>query len=117
MAGTGMIGRSPQESAQLSALWTFTAVSPLFFLQAIGNAPHGATARTLSFFPLTSPVTMIIRLTTSAVPVPDIIGSIVVGAAAIYVTFRGAAKIFRAASLMHGKRVTLPEVVRWLRAA
>jgi hypothetical protein len=35
----------------------------------------------------------------------------------VYFALRAASKIFRAASLMYGKRATLGEVVRWLRAA
>ena len=61
MAGFGMIGRTQQETAQLSALWTLAAVSPMWFIMAIAAAPNGLLARVLSFFPLTMPVTMIIR--------------------------------------------------------
>ena len=41
MAGTGMLGRTAQESAQLSAIWTLTAASPMFFLAAISASPNG----------------------------------------------------------------------------
>jgi ABC-2 type transport system permease protein len=71
----------------------------------------------LSFFPLTSPVAMILRLTWGRVEPIDIAGSILVGAVSVYFALRAASKIFRAASLMYGKRATLGEVVRWLRAA
>lgn len=117
MGAIGMIGRTQQETAQLSAFWTLTAVSPLWFMMAISAAPNGALARALSFFPLTSPVTMILRLSTGEVPAIDIVLSIAIGVAAIYVALRAAAKIFRAATLMYGKRPTLPELVRWLRTA
>jgi len=36
---------------------------------------------------------------------------------AIYFALIGAARIFRAATLMYGKRPNLPELIRWLRAA
>lgn len=117
MGGTGMIGRTPQEGAQLSALWTFTAASPLFFLPMIMASPDGLFTRALSFFPLTSPVAMILRLTSGRVPVMDVVASIVIGSVSVYFALRAASKIFRAASLMYGKRATLPEVIRWLRAA
>lgn len=117
MAGTGMIGRTPQESAQLSAIWSLTAASPLFFIASVGSNPNGLLSRFLSFFPLTSPVTMMLRLTTGVVPIGDIILSLLIGAVSVYIALRGAAKIFRAASLMYGKRATLPEVIRWLRAS
>jgi ABC-2 type transport system permease protein len=117
MAGFGMIGRTQQETAQLSALWTLAAVSPMWFIMAITAAPNGATARALSFFPLTSPVTMIIRLSIGNVPPVDLLISALVLMVAIYFALIGAARIFRAATLMYGKRPNLPELIRWLRAA
>ncbi len=117
MASTGMLGRTAQESAQLSAIWTLTAASPMVFLAAISAAPNGLVSRALSLFPLTSPVTMMMRLGSGDVPVVDVIASIAIGIATIYFTLRAASKILRAASLMYGKRPTLPELVRWLRAA
>jgi ABC-2 type transport system permease protein len=116
MAATGMLGRTAQESAQLSAIWTLTAASPMFFLVVISAAPNGFVARALSLFPLTSPVTMMMRLGSGDVPAVDVIASIAIGVAAIYFTLRAASKISRAAALMYGKRPTLPELVRWLRA-
>jgi ABC-2 type transport system permease protein len=117
MAAVGMIGRTQQETAQLSAIWTLTAVSPLWFLMAISAAPNGPLARGLSYFPLTSPVTMILRLSLGSVPPVDILISVTLGVAAIYFALRGTAKIFRAATLMYGKRPTLPELMRWLKTA
>lgn len=117
MAATGMIGRTPQESAQLSTIWILAAASPWFFVPAISTAPNGAVARALSFFPLSSPVGMMLRLTSGDVPVVDVIASIAIDIAAIYVCLVGATRIFRAATLMYGKRPTLPELVHWLRAS
>jgi ABC-2 type transport system permease protein len=117
MAAVGMIGRTQQETAQLSAIWTLTAVSPMWFMMAISAAPNGPLARGLSYFPLTSPVTMILRLSLGSVPLIDILISVTLGVASIYLSLRGAARIFRAATLMYGKRPTLPELMRWLKTA
>ncbi len=117
MTGTGMLGRTPQESAQFAMLWTFAAASPVFFVRAIATQPNGLVARALSFFPLTSPTTMMLRLTSGDVPTTDIVVSIVIGFGTIYAVLRAASKIFRAASLMYGKRPTVPELLRWLRTA
>jgi ABC-2 type transport system permease protein len=117
MAGTGALGRTAQESAQMSAIWTLTAAAPMGFLAAITAAPSGALARVLSFFPLTAPVTMLLRLSGGDPPLVDIAASIAVCTAAIYLSLRAAAKILRASFLMYGKRATLPELIHWLRAA
>jgi ABC-2 type transport system permease protein len=117
MAGFGMIGRTQQETAQLSALWTLAAISPMWFIMAITAAPTGLISRILSFFPLTMPVTMIIRLSTGDVPLVDILATTVIGVIAIYFAAVAAARIFRAATLMYGKRPNLPELIHWLKAA
>ena len=114
---TGMIGRTPQESGQLAVIWVMTAAAPMFFLANIATEPNGAIARGLAFFPLTTPVTMMLRLAVGNVPIADIAISMVVGVAGIYLTYRAASKIFRAAALMYGKRPTAPEILRWLRAS
>ena len=87
-----MIGRTQQETAQLSAIWTLAAVSPMWFMMAITAAPNGLLARALSFFPLTMPVTMMIRLSIGGVPVVDILASVVIGVIAIYLAAVGAAR-------------------------
>ena len=60
---------------------------------------------------------MMLRLGNGDVPPLDVGISIAVDVIAIAITLRGAARIFRAASLMQGKRATLPEFLRWMRAA
>ena len=95
MAGTGALGRSAQESAQLSAIWTLTAAGPMGFLAVITSAPNGALARGLSFFPLTGPVTMLLRLSSGDPPRFDIVVSIATCVAAIYFALRAASKILR----------------------
>jgi ABC-2 type transport system permease protein len=115
--GTGMLGRSAQESAQLSALWTMSSAVPMMFIANVGTAPNGAVARALSVFPLTSPVAMIMRIGGGEVPIGDIVASLAIDVAAIYFVLRAASKIFRTATLMQGKRATLPEFMRWVRAA
>jgi len=57
------------------------------------------------------------RLSSIDIPPLELIAVVVVDVVAIYLVFRAAAKIFRASALMYGKRPTLPEFVRWLRAA
>jgi ABC-2 type transport system permease protein len=117
MAGTGILGNSPQESAQLSAIWTLASVIPMFLLAPISESPNSWLARGLSFFPLTAPVTMLLRVSAAEVPTLDIVISIVVLILGIAAAIRGSAKIFRAAALMYGKRPSLGEIIRWLREA
>ena len=117
MAGTGVLGNSPQESGQLSAFWTLLSMTPMFLLAPISEAPNSWLARVLSWFPLTAPVTMLLRITSGQIPWVDVGISTVLLMASIYLAVRGAAKMFRAAALMYGKRPRLGEIFRWLREA
>jgi len=117
MAGTGILGNSPQESGQLSAFWTLLSMIPMFLLAPISEAPNSWLARGLSWFPLTAPVTMLLRITSGPIPWVDVGISIVVLLVSIYLAVRGAAKMFRAAALMFGKRPGLCEILRWLKEA
>jgi ABC-type uncharacterized transport system ATPase subunit len=94
-----------------------TATSDAFLAWLVAHQASVESFERLSFVPLTTPVMMMLRIASADVPAADIVVSMVIGGAAIYLALRGAARIFRAAALMYGKRPTLPEVVRWLRAA
>jgi ABC-2 type transport system permease protein len=47
MAATGMVTRTAQESAQMSAWWSLTAMAPAFFLGAISTAEWPGRSRAL----------------------------------------------------------------------
>jgi ABC-2 type transport system permease protein len=117
MAGTGMLGNTTQESQQLSIVWTMTSMIPMFLAASLMQQPHSWLARSLSFFPLTAPVTMLLRLSTDEVPLVDVLVSTVVLILGIFLAVKGASRLFRTASLMYGKRPRLGEVYRWLKEA
>jgi ABC-2 type transport system permease protein len=117
MAGTGILGNSPQESGQLAAFWTLLSMIPMFLIAPISEDPNSGLARGLSYFPLTAPVTMLLRITSAQVPWTDIGISITGLVLSIYLSIKAAAKLFRAAALMYGKRPSLSEIFRWLREA
>jgi len=117
MAGTGILGNSPQESGQLSAFWTILSMIPMFLVVPLSEDPNSWLARGLSYFPLTAPVTMLLRITSAHIPWIDVGISVAGLVIAIYLAVRAAAKMFRAAALMYGKRPSLAEIFRWLREA
>jgi ABC-2 type transport system permease protein len=117
LVAIGVLAGNLYSSSQLSTPLALVTAAPVFFIVNLMSAPNGVIARVLSFIPLTSPLTMMFRLTMANVPVIDIVVSLVILAVSAYLSVHSAAKIFRAASLMYGKRIRLAEVVRWLRAA
>ena len=110
MAGVGTLGATAQESQQLAGLFSLFAAIPYMlsgFLFANANAP---IARVLSFFPLTAPTMMMMRLPLAKVPVIDIAGSIIGLLLAIPLALWGSTKLFRFGLLIYGKRPTLKEI-------
>ncbi|MCG3194709.1 MAG: hypothetical protein DIJKHBIC_03973 [Thermoanaerobaculia bacterium] len=81
------------------------------------NTPNGAVAVTLSFFPLTSPLLMFMRISVQPPPFWQIGVSIVLLLLAIWGMAWLAGRIYRVGILMYGKKPTVPEIFRWIREA
>lgn len=79
--------------------------------------PNSMFIRALSWFPLTAPTSMMLRLPLSDVPWVDVVGSILVLLATIPLVVWLGAKVFRLGMLMYGKRPGILEIVRLLRHA
>lgn len=118
MTGTGALGSNARESQQMAAIWsTLTILPPAFTWIGILDAPNGALARTLGWFPLTSPIVMMLRLGTGQVPWWDVLVAIACLVAGVYVAVRISGALFRLGLLMYGKRPGLREILRQLRHA
>jgi ABC-2 type transport system permease protein len=116
MAATGILGNSLQEANKLATVWTFASTFPAIVLAGTQDVDSWI-ARAMSFFPLTAPVTMLIRASYSKVAWWEVLLSTLSLLVGIWLAVRYSAKIFRVASLMYGKRPTAPEVWRWMREA
>lgn len=116
MAATGIIGNSLQEANKLATVWTFASTFPAIVLAGTQDVSSWI-ARAMSFFPLTAPVTMLIRASYGKVAWWEVLLSTLSLLIGIWLAVRYSAKIFRVASLMYGKRPTGPEVWRWMREA
>ncbi len=117
MATAGALGTNPRESQQLAGIFSFAAAIPWFFASIFFTNPNATFARVLSFFPLTAPTTMMLRLPLGGVPEFDIIASLVVLFVSIPFVVWGGARIFRVGLLMYGKRPSIKELWSALRQA
>lgn len=116
-SGIGSIVPTAKEGQGLSVIFTLPAVLPYYFSYFILTNPTGALSRALTFFPLTGPITAMIRISTKAIAPWEIALSIVIIVTSVVVTMWVAAKLFRVFLLMYGKRPALREIVRYLREA
>lgn len=117
MGAVGALGTTMQESQQLAGIFSLMAAIPLMLGGFMFSNPNMPLLRALSWFPLTAPTMMLLRLPMTEVPVVDVVGSIVVLLISIPVLLWAGAKVFRMGLLMYGKRPSLAQVVRALREA
>lgn len=116
-AAVGAMVSSEQEAQQAQMPVVLMLVASIVFLQPVLLEPEGKLALTLGLLPISSPIMMPLRMSTVDVPVYEIGLSIFALIAACYLSVYFAAIVYRTGLLMHGKRATLRDVLRWVRAA
>jgi len=117
MGGVGALGTTQQESQQLAGIFSFMAAIPLMLGGFMFTNPNMTIVRVLSWFPLTAPTMMLLRLPMAEVPAIDIVGSIGMLLISIPAVLWVGSKIFRMGLLMYGKRPSLRQIFRALRQA
>ena len=115
MAGIGVVIGSEQESRQFSAIFSLVLVIPFFLISSFITDPNGAVVIFLTLFPLTSPISMILRMGFSAVPLWQFVASVIILLLTGLVVAWASARIFRWALLLYGKRPGLRELIRVIR--
>jgi ABC-2 type transport system permease protein len=111
LAGLGALMPGSREAAQYTFLVLIPLFIPLYLNQAIAAEPNGLLATGLSLFPMTSPIVMPMRLFTANVPAWQVALSVILLAGMVYLAIAGAARVFRAQSLLSGTKPTFKQVV------
>ncbi len=107
MAGLGALMPGTREAAQYTFFIILPLIVPLWLNTAIALEPDGTLAVVLSLFPLTSPVTMIMRMTATDVPFWQVLLAFVLLIAAAVVVIVLVSRVFRAQSLLSGTKPQL----------
>jgi ABC-2 type transport system permease protein len=113
MAGVGALAPNLKEANQ--------AIGLIMLPMAIGyilsilpptiEAPHDVLALALSFFPLTAPFAMVMRLVIGDVPAWQVLVSAGLLVVSIVIVVRGVARAFRAQSLLSGQPFTVKRFI------
>ncbi len=116
-AAVGAAVNSQQEAQSL----VFVAMMPLILgtmmFPVVGSRPDSTLATALSLVPFWTPLLMFLRVVLLTPPLWQIGLSIALTLGCVLALNWGAARIYRVGILMYGKRPTLPEILRWLRAS
>ncbi|MGH9867153.1 MAG: ABC transporter permease [Candidatus Polarisedimenticolia bacterium] len=116
-SAVGAICTSELEAQQTQTPLLLMQLLPLVVTMAVVRRPDGALSVGLSMIPFFSPSVMMMRLALKPPPLPQVLLSVAILAVTIPIVFWMVSRIFRVGILMTGKKMTLPEMVRWLRAS
>jgi ABC-2 type transport system permease protein len=106
-----------QEAQQITSYVSLTLVFPIVLALPVMQNPDSTFVKVMSFIPIFTPSLMVMRLPIQMPALWEIVGTIVILILSVWGMMWVAGKIFRTAILVYGKRPTLPELYRWLRAA
>lgn len=112
MAMIGATTTEAREAQQIAGLFTLPIFIPLWFIQPIIENPNSPLAVGLSLFPLTSPLTLPIRVAFSSVPTWQVILSLGILIASALGSVWLASRAFRFGMLRYGKRLAFRELFR-----
>jgi len=108
--------KDAQSGNQSGGLFMIIPLVPVYFSSAIINNPEGTISRVLSYIPLFTPTTMMIRLGFSSPDYIEIVMTVLLLVVSTYLLVLLASKIFRIGMLMYGKSANLKEIFRWVRS-
>ncbi len=115
-AAVGSMVNSTQEAQQAISGVIMVIMVGFFGVFAVIKDPSGGLGTVLSLIPFTAPFVMPVRWSMAAVPLPELALSLVIMVAALLGVVWVAGRIYRTGILMYGKKPTLREVFRWVRA-
>jgi len=116
-AGIGSIGSTAREAQGWTAIFAIPAMIPLWIGSVIIAYPEHVVSTVLTIFPITAPVTAMMRLPAQVIPAWQLALSLIILAGSVIFCMWAAAKVFRTGLLMYGKRPALKEIVRYIREA
>lgn len=113
-AAVGSIVDHDTDSQQFTLPITIPLVLAFLLTPAMINEPSGSLATWLSIIPFTSPVAMLFRIP-FGVPIVEVCASLVLLIGFVPLNVWIASKIYKAAILLYGKKITYRDIFSWFR--
>lgn len=116
-AALGAAVTSDQEAQSFQMVLFVPMIVPLLFIMQLTTRPLEPLARTLGLVPFTAPIAMPMRMASASIPVGEVLLSLALLVATLFVVAWVAGKIYRIGILSTGRRPTMRELVGWVRAS
>ena len=114
-AAMGTFFTSEQEAQQSSGLISLIAIIPIAFASYFITNPGSSFTIGITYFPPLTPFMMIIRLGTDTVGLSEIIYTTILMLFSCWIMLRLSGRIFKTAILIYGKKITLKELIKWVK--
>jgi ABC-2 type transport system permease protein len=115
-AAVGAAVNTTQEAQSLAFLVMMPLMLGFVFAPLVISNPDGPLSVVLSLIPPLTPLLMFLRVNSIMPPAWQLALAVVLSIGTILLLNWAAARIYRVGILMYGKKPTLPEILRWIRA-
>lgn len=112
MASIGATMTETQEAQQVSGLFALPITIPFYLTTFIIMNPNGLLAVSLSYFPLTAPITILMRMAFTIIPVWQLAINILILVLFSILAVWFAGRAFRLGMLQYGKKLPLKAIFR-----
>ncbi len=110
MATVGVMFTENKEAQQVTGVFSIVLFVPLMMSSVLMMQPNSPIALFLTFFPLTSPITILLRSSFTSIPDWQLVTALIVLYASAWICLWLAGKAMKAGMLQYGRRITLKEV-------
>lgn len=108
----GAMTPTAKEAGRFLGLAMFFMIAPIYALQAIMSDPNQAIVKVFSFFPLTAPITLMLRNTVGNLGQSEIIVGITILALSGIIALTTAVRAFRFGALEYDRKLNLKELFK-----
>jgi len=114
-AAVGSIFDSEQEAQQVTSILSLVTILPIMLCSFVISNPHAPLTIGLSFIPIITPFFMILRIGIEMPALWEICGTMAILIFTVVFVMWVAGRIFRVAILLYGKKLSLSEIIQWIR--
>ena len=113
--GIGSTVNTEQEAQQITTYLSLVLMLPVVIAMPAIQNPDFLVTKIFSYFPLTTPTIMLLRLNVETVSPLEIILTLSILILSILIVTKISAKIFRIGILSYGNKPSLKEILRWIK--
>jgi ABC-2 type transport system permease protein len=114
-AAVGAMCNTVQEAQQASTMLTMLVAVGFISIFSLLNEPNGALAKTLSMIPFFAPIVMPVRYSLTSIGLGEVLTSLAITTATMFLIAWLAGRIYRVGILMYGKKPSIKEMMHWVR--